>query len=225
MLNFVPESSPSRPLRLLCVGAHSDDIEIGCAGTLLTWAAAGATLDVTWVVLTGGAERQREARRSARALLRRSQSLRLVFGGFDDGRLPNQTEAVKDFFEHLKMQTSPDLILTHRLEDRHQDHRLIGELTWNTWRDHTILEYEIPKYEGDLGHPNLFVPISEPVMRRKSALLMHHFGSQRSKSWFLPATFEALARIRGIECRSSSGLAEGFHARKIQLAPPAAGAP
>jgi LmbE family N-acetylglucosaminyl deacetylase len=225
MLKFVPESSPSRPLRLLCIGAHSDDIEIGSAGTLLTWSAAGATLNVTWVVLTGGAERQREARRSAQALLRRAQSLRLVFGGFDDGRLPSQTEAVKDFFEHLKTQTSPDLILTHRLEDRHQDHRMIGELTWNTWRDHTILEYEIPKYEGDLGHPNLFVPISEPVMRRKSALLMQHFGSQRSKSWFLPATFEALARIRGIECRSSSGLAEGFHARKIQLAPPAASAP
>lgn len=219
MLTFVPEISPGRPLKLLCLGAHSDDIEIGCAGTLLSWAGASMPLEVTWAVFTGSGEREREARQSARALLRRVPSLRMVFGGFTDGRLPSQADAAKDFCEQIRAEVSPDIVLTHRLEDRHQDHRLIGELTWNTWRDHSILEYEIPKYEGDLGRPNVYVPLSESILRRKCTHLMRHFGTQRSKSWFLPETFESMARLRGLECRAPSGFAEAFHARKIQLAP------
>jgi len=140
-------------LRVLCIGAHSDDIEIGCGGTLMQWLSTGTPLAVTWVVLSGKAERGAEARRSAKQLLNRAAAAEVVLGEFTDGRFPAEYNAVKDFFESLKARVNPDVVFTHRLEDRHQDHRLVGELTWNTWRDHLILEYEIIKYEGDLGNP------------------------------------------------------------------------
>lgn len=211
------------PLRLLCIGAHSDDVEIGCGGTLLACLASGRAVDVTWVVVSAKGERAREARRSARSLLRRSAALDVVLGEFQDGYLPAHYADVKAFLESVKRRCEPHLVFTHRLDDRHQDHRLLSELTWNTWRDHAILEYEIPKYEGDLSQPNVFVALSAAQARRKASHLVRHFGSQRSKSWFGADTFLALARLRGIECRSESGFAEGFHARKLLLSLDAAG--
>lgn len=217
MLALGPELAGKAPLRLLCIGAHSDDLEIGCAGTLLTWLAGARPLHVTWVVLSGDAQREREARQSAKALLSRARSIGLHFGGFRDGFLPAQYEQVKEFFESLKAHCAPDIVLTHRLEDRHQDHRCAAELTWNTWRDHLVLEYEVLKYEGDLGQPNVFVPLSAATMRRKGTHLERRFGTQRSKSWFSAESFAALARLRGVECRAPSGFAEAFHARKVVL--------
>ncbi len=218
MLSFSPVLSGSSPLRVLCIGAHSDDLEIGCGGTLMSWLESSRPLHVTWVVLSAAGERAREARSSAAALLSRAASADIVLNDFKDGFLPAQYEAVKAFFESLKRRGTPDIVLTHRLEDRHQDHRLAGELSWNTWRDQLILEYEILKYEGDLGQPNVFVPLNAATAQRKSAHLERHFGSQRSKDWFSDDNFMALARLRGLECRSPSGLAEAFHARKIRFA-------
>jgi LmbE family N-acetylglucosaminyl deacetylase len=213
-----PSGRRDGALRVLCIGAHSDDIEIGCGGTLMQWLSAARPLAVTWVVLSGQAGRGTEARRSARQLLSRARDAEIVLGEFADGRMPAEYNAVKDFFESLKARVDPDIIFTHRLEDRHQDHRLAGELTWNTWRDHLILEYEIVKYEGDLGNPNVFVPLPASIMRRKTNHLLKHFGSQRSKDWFSEQTFAGIGRLRGVEARAPSGFAEAFHARKITLA-------
>lgn len=219
MLPLSPLVPGTGPIRLLCVGAHSDDLEIGCGGTLLAWLAAPRPIEITWVVVSAHGERSTEARRSARTLLRRAASLEIVLGNFRDGHMPSQYTEVKAFLETLKSTVSPHVVLSHRLEDRHQDHRLLGELAWNTWRDHLILEYEIAKYEGDLGLPNLYVPLSRSQAQRKARHLVRYFGSQRSKSWFHPENFMALARLRGIECRAPSGYAEAFHARKMVLAP------
>lgn len=205
------------PLHILCLGAHSDDLEIGCAGTILQWLRRHARARVTWVVLSAAQERGREARRSAAALLRGAARRDVVLGGFADGRFPAEFRELKSFFERLKRSARPDLILTHRLEDRHQDHRVTAELTWQTWRDHLILEYEIPKYEGDLGQPNLYVPLTPAVAARKVRHLLRHFGTQRDRAWFRAQTFDGLMRLRGVECRAASGMAEGFHARKAIL--------
>jgi LmbE family N-acetylglucosaminyl deacetylase len=217
MLSISPLIRSARSLSLLCIGAHADDLEIGCGGTLLSWLESRRNIDVTWVVLATDEKRGDEAKRSARALLRGASDVEILLGGFTDGFLPAQYKETKEFFESLKRGFQPDIVLTHRLEDRHQDHRLASELTWNTWRDHLIYEYEIAKYEGDLGQPNAFVPIRAATMRRKVAHLARYFGSQRSKSWFTSDNFLALARLRGLECRSSSGFAEAFHARKVVL--------
>jgi LmbE family N-acetylglucosaminyl deacetylase len=217
MLGLTPEGDAHRPLHLLCIGAHSDDLEIGCGGTLLTWLAGTRPIHVTWVVLSAGGGRAAEDRRSAKALLKRAASVDLVLGEFRDGHLPAEFTAAKAFFESLKPRVRPDLVLTHRLEDRHQDHRQAAELTWNTFRDHLILEYEIFKYEGDLGQPNVFVPLSAAVARRKAAHLERHFGSQRGKHWFDGDNFLALARLRALECRAPDGFAEAFHGRKLVL--------
>jgi LmbE family N-acetylglucosaminyl deacetylase len=217
MLRIVPEARPNQPLRLLCVGAHSDDLEIGCGGTVLTWLASTPAVEVTWVVLTADGARAPEARRSARKLLMPAAARKVVMANFRDGFLPAQYADVKCFFEDLKRTINPDIVLTHWLHDRHQDHRLTAELTWNTWRNHLVLEYEIPKYEGDLAPPNAYVPITTLLARRKVNHLRRHFSSQRSKDWFLADNFLALMRLRGIECRSPSGFAEAFHARKLVL--------
>ncbi|HEU4622347.1 MAG TPA: PIG-L deacetylase family protein [Burkholderiaceae bacterium] len=210
--------SSNQPLRVLCLGAHSDDIEIGCAGTLLTWLAREQPLHVTWAVLSAHGERAVEARRSARALLRNAAALNIVTGEFTDGHLPAEYAGAKRFFEQLRVEGGdPDIVLTHRLEDRHQDHRTIAELTWQTFRNQLVLEYEIPKYEGDLGQPNTYVPLDARIARRKVTHLMKHFGTQRSRAWFTTQTFESLMYIRGIECRAPSGFAEAFHARKLIL--------
>lgn len=221
VLNF-DLSVTGRAMRVLCIGAHSDDIEIGCGGTLLEWLASGRRLELTWAVLSGMPEREAEARRSARRLFARCDRLELRFGGFRDGRFPGAFDALKDWFHALAEEPSrstPDVVFTHHLEDRHQDHRLVAELTWQAFRDHAILEYEVPKYEGDLGQPNLFVPLRPAVARRKLAHLMRAFSSQRSRDWFDERTFAALLRLRGVECRAESGLAEAFHARKLVLLP------
>jgi LmbE family N-acetylglucosaminyl deacetylase len=207
--------SPNRPLRLLCIGAHSDDIEIGCGGTILEWLSTYTHVEVTWVVFCAPHPRETEARDSANDLLQGAKQTNLVLCDFRDGYLPAQFTGVKNRFEDLKASEKPDVILTHCLEDRHQDHRLIAELTWQTFRDHLILEYEIPKYEGDLGQPNLFVPLPSNVGRRKVEHLIRHFGSQRSKAWFRPETFFSLMQLRGVECRAESGFAEALHARKL----------
>jgi LmbE family N-acetylglucosaminyl deacetylase len=204
-------------LRVLCLGAHSDDVEIGCAGTLLQWMREYGAMEVTWAVFCGDGARADEARASARALLRGAEKNDLVLGGFTDAHLPADFANVKAFVASIRQRIEPDVILTHRLEDRHQDHRLIAELTWQTWRDHLVLEYEIPKFEGDLGQPNLYVPLDAAIADRKVRHLMKYFGSQRSKSWFTPETFRGLLHLRGIECRASSGMAEAFHLRKATM--------
>lgn len=217
MLRLTPESRPGEPLRMLCIGAHSDDLEIGCAGAVLTWLGARPAVEITWVVLSAGGKRGDEARRSATRLLKGAAGSRVILGEFRDGFLPAQYAKAKEFFEKLKTSADPDVILTHHLQDRHQDHRLAAELTWSTWRDHLIFEYEIPKFEGDLGQPNAYVPISARVAHRKVAHLERYFASQRGRSWFRDENFLALMRVRGIECRSRSGFAEAFHAPKMVL--------
>jgi LmbE family N-acetylglucosaminyl deacetylase len=208
---------PGRPLRLLAIGAHSDDIEIGCGGTILQLLAEAVPLDVHWVVLSAVGERLEEAQRSADAFLAGAERSEVVVGRFRDGFLPHVAGEVKDFFEELKGAFEPDVVLTHTRNDLHQDHRLANELTWNTWRNHLVLEYEVPKYDGDLGAPNVFVPLSEETMARKLELLEEHFASQRDKHWFTSDLFRALARLRGVEAASPSGLAEAFYGRKLTL--------
>jgi LmbE family N-acetylglucosaminyl deacetylase len=217
MLRLVPDVADDRPLRLLCIGAHSDDLEIGCGGTVLTWLASLPAVEVTWMVLSAEGDRATEARRSADKLLARASARKIIIANYRDGYLQSQYADVKEFFEDAKRQTNPDIIFTHWLHDRHQDHRFAAELTWNTWRNHLVLEYEIPKYEGDLASPNTYVSIPAPLARRKVSHLDRHFSSQRSKDWFVEDNFLALMRIRGLECRSPSGFAEAFHARKMVL--------
>lgn len=217
MLRLIPEVRKGRPFRLLCIGAHSDDLEIGCSATVLTWLASMRKVEVTWLVLSAEGVRAAEAQRSARALLARAAKSKVIIVDFRDAYMQSQYADVKSCFESVKREVDPDVILTHWLEDRHQDHRLAAELTWNTWRSHLVLEYEIPKYEGDMTPPNVYVPISAGVARRKIDHLRRHFSSQRGRDWFTDDAFRGLMRLRGLECRSPSGLAEAFHARKLVL--------
>lgn len=208
-----------RPLAsVLCLGAHCDDIEIGCGGTLLTLAQQGRLAGVTWVVVGSDPRREREALRSADSLLGGVAKRDVTVRTFRDGFLPYQAAQVKEYFEELKARVSPSVIFTHQRNDAHQDHRLISELTWNTFRDHLILEYEIPKYDGDLGSPNVFVELDEAVTRRKIEHILEHFESQRNKRWFGEDVFRSILRIRGMECNAASGLAEAFYCRKLPLA-------
>ncbi len=210
---------PRDRLSVLCLGAHSDDIEIGASGTLLALMEQGVKLDVRWCVLSGGGQRADEAGSSAEDILRDAASAEIELQEFRDGYFNHQGAELKDWFEGLKSRANPDLIFTHRREDAHQDHRELAQLTWNSFRNHLILEYEIPKWDGDLGTMNTYVPLSPNALERKVETLMRHFGSQRSKDWFDRATFEGLARLRGMECRAASGYAEAFVMRKAQLLP------
>jgi LmbE family N-acetylglucosaminyl deacetylase len=210
-LNF---DKADRALRVLCLGAHSDDIEIGCGGTILRLISEGWKLDVRWIVLCSNETRGEEGRASAKDFLHGAARQEISIERFRDGFLPYSGPPVKEFFEVLKEEPPSDVIFTHTRSDLHQDHRLICELTWNTFRDHLILEYEIPKFDGDLGLPNFFVHLDENVARRKVELVMKHFGTQRSKHWFTEDTFLALMRLRGVESRSPGRYAEGFHCRK-----------
>jgi LmbE family N-acetylglucosaminyl deacetylase len=207
----------AEPIDILCIGAHSDDIEIGCAATLLRLARQDRNLRVTWVVLSAVGERAEEARRSAEELLGKTADLRVLLADFRDAHFPAHFAELKNYLAELRRQTSPDLVFTHGVDDRHQDHRLVGELTWQAWRDHLILEYEIPKYEGNLGQPNVFAAASTATTEAKIDHLLKHFGSQRSKDWFSRETFVALMRLRGVECRAADGFAEAFVARKLVL--------
>jgi LmbE family N-acetylglucosaminyl deacetylase len=206
------------PARVLAIGAHPDDIEIGCAGTVLKLIEQAAISEVRWLVLSGEGERWNEARRSAEALLDGVPRSEVVVRDFSDGFFPYEGQRIKDFFEQVKADFSPDVVFTHQRADLHQDHRLCCELTWNTFRDHLILEYEVPKYDGDMSAPNAFVPIEERLQRRKIDHLMNHFGSQVSKRWFKEELFASLLRLRGMECNSPSSYAEAFFCRKAVLA-------
>lgn len=206
-------------LSVLCLGAHSDDIEIGAGGTLLGWLDQGIRLDLHWYVLSGGGgEREQEAKASATAFSARAENCHVEILRFRDGLFPEEGEQIKVWFEALKHRINPDLIFTHRQDDAHQDHRQVARLTWNTFRDHLILEYEIPKWDGDMARPNLYMPVSAAALRRKAELLMTHFGSQRSKQWFDPEIFLGVARLRGMECRAQERYAEAFVAHKLLLA-------
>lgn len=204
-------------LSVLCLGAHSDDIEIGSGGTILSLIAGGVHLDVLWCVISGSAERKTEAESAAEDFLSGAKTKRVEVMSFKDGSFPAQYVEMKAWFEALKARVQPDLILTHRRDDRHQDHREICQHTWSTFRNHTILEYEIPKWDGDIGQPNAYMPLDAAVMDRKISLLMKHFGSQRSKAWFDEEVFRGLARLRGMECVAPERYAEAFFARKLAI--------
>jgi LmbE family N-acetylglucosaminyl deacetylase len=207
----------SEGLRILCLGAHSDDAEIGCGGTILSMIAARPDTQVHWIVFSAAGPRAEEARASAAIFLNGAAHAEVEVFGFRDGFFPYQGADIKERFEDVKQRFTPDVVFTHRGQDRHQDHRVVSELTWNTFRHHMVLEYEIPKYDGDLAQPNVFVALDDETRARKVELLMQHFGTQRSKAWFTPETFEGLMRLRGVESASPTGYAEAFHARKVTL--------
>jgi LmbE family N-acetylglucosaminyl deacetylase len=192
--------APLDSRRILCLGAHSDDIEIGLGGTLLELAAKHPDSEIWWVVFSAPGPRAEEARRSANEFLSDVTKREIRIGSFRESYFPSEWPAIKDWFEEIKAGFNPEVIFTHYRDDRHQDHRALSDLAWNTFRNHLILEYEILKYDGDLGQPNLFIPLSEQNGDRKVDLLMKHFQTQVTKHWFTRDTFEAMHRIRGIEC-------------------------
>jgi len=209
-------SAKDGPPHVLCLGAHSDDIEIGCGGSVLRLIRDYPGARIYWVVFSAIGVRKAEAERSA-GLFAGSHLERLTLLEFRDGFMPFQGTDIKDAFEKLKMEVSPDLIFTHQPRDAHQDHRLLCELTWNTFRNHMILEYEIPKYDGDMGRPSVFVPLDSEICKTKIRHLLDAFPSQRSKAWFEESTFQSLLRLRGMECNSPSGYAEAFYCRKLVI--------
>lgn len=205
------------PLNLLCLGAHSDDIEIGCGGTILRLANQHPNCVVNWVVFSASGVRAAEAERGAELFTRKAKRKHPILKNFQDGFMPFIGAEIKTVFEEELKAISPDLIFTHNRKDAHQDHRLIAELTGNTFRDHLVLEYEIPKYDGDLGQPNCFVPLEAEIFQEKVRSIMEAFPSQHSKRWFREDTFLSLMRLRGMECNSASGYAEAFYCRKMVL--------
>jgi LmbE family N-acetylglucosaminyl deacetylase len=216
-LNF--GSQEQTPLtQILCLGAHSDDIEIGCGGTLLKLIEEFPDISVYWVVFGATGERQEEALTSAYALLKNVKRKTVQIKGFRDRFFPYIGDEIKSSFDHLSKDVSPDLVFTHYRQDLHQDHRLISDLTWNTFRNHLILEYEIPKYDGDLGNPNFFVHLNTSIYQKKIAHLMQHFVTQANKHWFTEDTFAAILRLRGIESNAPHRYAEAFYCRKALLA-------
>lgn len=216
MINISFRRNDNNPLQVLCLGCHSDDIEIGCGGTILRLAQQYPGCVFHWVVFSATGVREDEARRGA-SLFTESGRLRgPMIRAFRDGFMPFVGAEVKDAFEELK-DIQPDLVLTHYRRDAHQDHRLISELTWNTFRDHLVLEYEIPKYDGDLGRPSFYVPLPDGVYQQKVRYLMEVFKSQQTKRWFQDETFLGLMRLRGMECNSLTGYAEAFYCRKLVL--------
>lgn len=214
MLRLIPARTP---LNILCLGAHADDIEIGAGGTVLSLLAQHPGSRVRWVVFSASPVRAAEAETSARACLAEAAQVRVDVHDVRDGFFPAAFAELKEMFEALKRETQPDLILTHTREDHHQDHRQLAELTWNTFRDHLVLGYEIPKYDPDLGNPNVFVPLTQAVAERKVAALLEHFATQRQRRWFDRETFLALMRLRGMQAAAPSGLAEGFYGPKLWL--------
>ena len=206
-----------RALQILCLGAHSDDIEIGCGGTLLRLLSETENAQVSWVVLGSSEERDAEALRSAEIFLAAAQKTDVVIKNFKASFFPYAGAEIKSFFEELKERVSPDLVFTHYRNDLHQDHRLVSELTWNTYRDHLILEYEILKYDGDIGSPNFFVYLDDSVCQKKINVLMECFKTQRCKDWFSADAFLSLLRIRGVESKAPGKYAEAFYCRKAVL--------
>jgi LmbE family N-acetylglucosaminyl deacetylase len=211
------ELSPKEGLRILCLGAHSDDIESGCGGTILRLIEKRQLASIYWVVFSGDKQRASEAVASAKSFLSGLKKKKIEVFDFRDGYFPYLGAGIKDCFEKIKINYEPNLIFTHFRHDLHQDHRLISDLTWNTFRRHLILEYEILKYDGDLGSPNLFFPLGETTCSKKIAFLKKHFPSQGKKHWFSEDAFLSLLRLRGIEANSPSGYAEAFYARKMAV--------
>lgn len=202
---------------ILCLGAHSDDIEIGCGGSVLKLVDANPGASVHWVVFSAVGERGKEAQAAAAKFLARAGAKTVELHQFRDGFFPNEHAKIKTYFEELKSKVQPDLVFTHTRFDLHQDHRVVCELTWNTFRDHVVLEYEVPKWDGDLGAPNVFVPLDEAHAKEKVAILMECFATQRGKRWFDEETFHGLMRLRAMECNAPSRRAEAFYGRKVVL--------
>jgi LmbE family N-acetylglucosaminyl deacetylase len=217
MLRLSLSEDPTSPLKILCLGAHSDDIEIGCGGTILQLLSLYPNLDVVWVVFSSGRDRKREARTSADLFLKQARRQNVIIKNFRDGFFPYEGTKIKEFFEAIKKNVDPDIIFTHYRNDRHQDHRTISDLTWNTWRRHLILEYEIPKYDGDLGSPNCFVPLTHQICSRKIKYICDVFQTQSNRAWLTEDTFQALLRLRGVECAAPDKYAEAFYSRKLIL--------
>jgi LmbE family N-acetylglucosaminyl deacetylase len=220
MLPLNLSRDPAAPLQVLCLGAHSDDIEIGCGGTILQLLPGYSNVDVRWIVFSSNAEREREARASADLFLKKAKHKKVMVKKFRDGFFPYDGAKVKEALEGMKkkMALNPDLIFTHYRDDRHQDHRVLSDLTWNTFRRHLILEYEIPKYDGDMGSPNWFVPLKPKVCERKIKYICEMFKTQQVKGWLTEDTFLALMRLRGVECQAAEKYAEAFYCRKLTLA-------
>jgi LmbE family N-acetylglucosaminyl deacetylase len=214
-LSFLPETRG--PLKLLCLGAHADDIEIGCGGTVLRLVSELPNLAVRWIVFSATEIREAEARKSAAAFLHGAGESRVDVAGFRDGYFPFQGAEIKDYFEAIKADFDPALVLTHWTGDAHQDHRLIAQLTHNTFRNHLVFEYEVPKYDGDLGNPAVFIPLTLQQVRQKVEIIGRHFPSQTQRTWFCDDTFLAMARLRGVGCRAPEGVAEAFYAKKLVL--------
>lgn len=216
MLGLAFGQKRERPLKVLCLGAHCDDIEIGCGGTILDLCQS-EPVDCTWIVFCSNKIREAEARNSADVFLEKSVNKNIIIKEFRDGFLPYVGYEVKDYFEEIKAKISPDLIFTHFRNDKHQDHSIISELTLNTFRNHFILEYEIPKYDGDLGQPNFFIPITMGNVINKSKIICEHYLSQNNKKWFSENLFRSLMRIRGMEINSYTDHAEAFYCNKFKI--------
>jgi LmbE family N-acetylglucosaminyl deacetylase len=208
---------PGEALSILALGAHSDDIEIGAGGTILGLIASGVRLDVHWCVLSAAEARAAEARAAANAFLAGANRAEIELGEFQDSYFPYHGAEIKDWMGRLAKRVNPDVIFTHRRDDLHQDHRELAMLTSTAFRDHLILEYEVPKWDGDLGRANFYSPLTSATLARKADLLLAHFGTQRSKGWFDPEVFRGLARLRGMECRAPEGYAEAFVVHKAAL--------
>ena len=217
MLKFVLDIKKDQALKVLCLGAHSDDIEIGCGGTVLKLINQYKNAQVYWVVLSAKGKRKKEAADSAKAFLADAKSETIIIKGFKDGFFPYIGGEIKEYFEELKQAFCPDFIFTHYRNDLHQDHRLVSELTWNTFRDHLIFEYEIPKYDGDLGPPNLFIYLDEATCRKKVQHIFNIYKTQGENQWFSEETFQSILRIRGVESNSPTKYAEAFYCRKTVI--------
>jgi LmbE family N-acetylglucosaminyl deacetylase len=218
MLKINFDKPSDEPLRVLCLGAHSDDIEIGCGGTVLKLAGQYQKyIEVRWVVFSASDERKKEAIDSANSFLAQVERKHIITYKHRDGFFPYTAIEIKESFEEMKKDFRPDIVFTHYRDDRHQDHRLISDLTWNTFRNHLILEYEIPKYDGDFGSPNFFVSLNDDVCKKKNELIIKYFQTQKEKHWLTEETLNSVLRLRGIESGRDSRYAEGFYCRKISL--------
>lgn len=215
MLNTILNIKKDQPLNVLCLGAHSDDIEIGCGATILRLIAEHNKTNFRWIVFSASLERSIEAQSSAARFLKGTNQQTVEVKSYRDGYFPFVGDQIKDEFEQIKTEFAPDIILTHYRDDAHQDHRLINMLTWNSWRNHLILEYEIPKYDGDMGQPNFFVAADDNLCQNKFEIILDSFKSQANKQWFTEETFRSIMRLRGIEANASGGYAEAFYGRKI----------
>lgn len=205
------------PKRILCLGAHCDDIEIGCGGTIIKLVRTLKDVEIQWVVFSSDDRRGKEALKSAKNLLKDVKKINIKINQFRNSFFPYHGAEIKEYFEKIKQEFHPDIIFTHYRNDLHQDHRVISELTWNTFRDHLIFEYEIPKFDGDLGSPNIFVYLDEVICRNKIDNIFNYFKSQYEKRWFTKDTFLSLLRLRGVESNAPNKYAEGFYCRKIIL--------